>query len=202
MALAGIFIFKESFAKAQWLGLVAVCVGLYLFFYDQLAQSKNEEIYNIGVLVVIASALTWAIYAVFQKALLRTMSPLQILVSIYIFSSLMLFRYAAWGPLANLNFREWAALGFVCTSNVLAFVCFSESLKYWDSAKIAAVSCLAPMVTIGFMFLLAGSALHVVRPENLGANAILGAIITIAGSVLVAFFGQSKNQSKGSNKKA
>jgi drug/metabolite transporter (DMT)-like permease len=197
MALGGIFVFRESFLKIQWLGLFGVCVGLYLFFHDQIELSQNGELYNFGVLLVIGSALTWASYAIFQKVLLGYLSATQILVFIYLFSTLLLARFAALAPLVGLRAGEWLAVAFICLSNVLAFVCFSLSLKYWDSSRIAAISCLTPIVTVCFMFLFANIGLKTGRPENLGLNALLGALTAIAGSILVAFYGQAKIKDTG-----
>jgi drug/metabolite transporter (DMT)-like permease len=197
MALGGVFVFRESFLKIQWLGLFGVCAGLYLFFYDQLELSQNGELYHVGVLLVIGSALAWASYAIFQKLLLSYLSATQILVFIYLFSTVLLARYAALGPLANLRLGEWLAVAFICISNVLAFVFFSLSLKYWDSSRIAAISCLTPIVTVCFMFLFADLGLKIGRPENLGINALLGALTAIVGSILVAFYGQAKIKDTG-----
>jgi len=185
MALAGLFLFKEVFTKIQWFGLATVCFGLGLFFHAQLGQYADELNYPLGVGLVLASAGTWALYAIMQKLLLQRLSALQILAAVYVMATLCLTPYAEVTSLIELGRSEWMALAFVCLSNVLAFACFSQSLNHWESAKIGTISCLTPLVTIALMYILAGDWLHSVRPERLGVASVIGTSVSIFGSILV-----------------
>ncbi|MGZ3684683.1 MAG: DMT family transporter [Bdellovibrionota bacterium] len=187
LALGGIFFFRESFTRLQWTGLATLCLGLALFFHNQLSLSEH---YALGVGMVIVSALTWAAYAMCQKYLLPRVAPLGVLLFVYIALSLALAPFARLAPLGALPFPQWLALTFVCITNVMAFGCFSLSLKHWDSSKIGALSCLTPLLTMALMAVLAGTILPGVAPESLGIVAILGALLAISGTGVVAFFGK------------
>jgi drug/metabolite transporter (DMT)-like permease len=186
-ALGGIFIFKESFNRVQWAGLSAVGLGLYFFFQSQLIQNHDGNLYFLGVSIVIASAATWAIYALLQKGLLTRLSPVQALMMIYLLSTCFLFPYADAAPLGKIGAQEWMALIFICLSNVLAFVCFSVSLKHWETSKIGAMTCLTPIVTMFMMSLVSGP-WQLVQPESFGLSSLLGAALSIAGSIMVVSY--------------
>ena len=62
MTLGGVLIFKESFSRMQLFGVVAILIGLSLFFSDQIKQIISSD-YTLGIWVMFAAALSWAIYA-------------------------------------------------------------------------------------------------------------------------------------------
>jgi len=186
LALGGILFFREPFSRAQWAGLATLCLGLLLFFHNQLSPGEH---YFQGVGMVIVSALTWAGYAMVQKYLLPRVPPLAVLLFVYAVLSLALAPFSHLAPLGSLGLPQWIALSFVCLTNVMAFGCFSLSLKHWDSSKIGALSCLTPLLTMALMAALAGTVLPGVAPESLGIVAILGALLAISGTAVVAFFG-------------
>ena len=78
-------VFRERFAPAQWLGFVAIVVGLVLFFASQLAAIGREiDLYLVGVAWIAFAALTWAIYGLAQKQLLHVLSSQGVMLCIYV----------------------------------------------------------------------------------------------------------------------
>lgn len=107
MGLGGLVIFREQYTLAQWLGLGILTFGLILFFHEQLLQSfigisqsaNSSEIYLefngykiiiqsgqkylVGSSLIVLSAATWAVYALAQKQLLKSLSSANIMLIIY-----------------------------------------------------------------------------------------------------------------------
>ena len=76
----GMFIFHERFSRLQWLGFGALVFGLAVFFNRRLPELLNPaEGWSFGILLLFVSAISWAIYGVSQKQLLRHLSSAQIL---------------------------------------------------------------------------------------------------------------------------
>ncbi|HEX5793200.1 MAG TPA: DMT family transporter, partial [Rheinheimera sp.] len=64
MMLGGVILFKERLLLWQKVGALLLVVGLLLFFNERLLQlmlQASSE--SLGVLLVIAAAITWAAYA-------------------------------------------------------------------------------------------------------------------------------------------
>jgi drug/metabolite transporter (DMT)-like permease len=179
LALAGIFIFHETFKKIHWFGLILVCFGFWWFFQDQSGRSASTRGYGIGALLMILASVAWAKFAIFQKILLKSFSPLQILAFIYLVSTLLLLPFAVFNSLTTLTGAEWLALGFICLSNLGAYAFFSEALKFWDASRVGIVSCLTPVITLVLSLL-------TLKPEHLGLYGVAGGSLIIAGSILVS----------------
>lgn len=186
LALAGVFIFKERFSLFQWLGLIILVAGLGLFYREQLVISGSEH-YLLGVGLLVASAFAWAMFAIMQKSLLAFFPALQILGLIYIVATILFLPFAQLETLAGLSLREWIGLIFVCASNLLAFWFFTESMRHWEAAKLSAISCLSPFVTIMAGFFMASIFGKPILAENLSIYSIMGAALVVGGAALVSF---------------
>jgi drug/metabolite transporter (DMT)-like permease len=186
LAVSGVFIFKEFFNLRQWFSLSALVLGLVLFFHNQFYSGVDPANYALGVIMVLSSAFLWTVYAVIQKSLFKYFSAPQILLFIYVLSSVLLVHYADWSPTANLRAYQWLALIFICVSNLLAFAFFAEALAHWEASKVSAISCLTPLITIILMSLISPF-FSEMMPESLDWTALSGAVLVIFGSVFVIF---------------
>ena len=64
LLLAGIWVFDETFSQVQWVGSGVMFVGLAMFFENRIDDFVSlDENYILGVLLVTASAVSWAGYA-------------------------------------------------------------------------------------------------------------------------------------------
>ncbi len=186
LALAGIFLFKETFRRVQWLAFAALIAGFGLYFHDQLRVSG--EGYALGVLMALGSAATWAAFAVGQKKLLAHYTSAQALLLLYALATLFLAPLADVQPFAHLGVVELAALFVVCATNVAAFFLFSESLRHWDTTKIAAVSTLTPLATV-VLVALASLVSPVFHPEPLNFLSAGGAVVAVLAAAAIALLG-------------
>ncbi len=91
LMLGGVTIFKESFTIRQVIGLICILMGCGLFFQHRLQEiftSLTE--YTFGVILIIGASVTWAVYALAQKQLLKLFTSQQILLLIFFSGTLVL----------------------------------------------------------------------------------------------------------------
>ncbi len=190
LALGGIVVFREHFTRLQWLGFAVLVVGLGVFFLDQVRTLVAElGRYLWGAAVLVMAAVTWAVYGVFQKQLLRRLSSQQIMVGIYTGCALGFLPFAEPAALASLDGAELAALAFCALNTVLAYGAFSEALAHWEATRVSSVLALTPLATLGFVALGNRLAPALVESEPVSATGLVGAAVVVTGSLLAALGG-------------
>lgn len=187
LILGGVFIYKEPFVGIQKLGTLLILIGLVLFFNDRLTEFTSlESRQTVGVIIVVFSAITWTVYALLQKHLLKSFSSPQILLLIYVFAALALLPFISPLSLLQLNEVQWALLLFCCLNTVIAYGCFAEALNRWDASKVSAVLALAPLFTIGTLKITVYFIPDYAFSDRLSWLSVTGALLLVVGSVLTA----------------
>jgi drug/metabolite transporter (DMT)-like permease len=75
---------------------------------------------------------------------------------------------------------------FCGLNTLIAYGCFAESLEHWEASRVSAVLALAPIITLISVDSIAVLFPHLIEPENLTILAVIGAIIVVAGSMMIA----------------
>jgi len=186
MLLGGLWIFRETFGLAQWLGLVLVLAGQALFFLPGLLAGVGARMSVFGLFLIVLAALVWAVYALAQKQLLaRWPSPL-VMCLIYLLCALILLPASKPASLATLDPLGIGLLLFTVFNTLVAYGAFAEALNHVEASRVSLVLAITPLLTIGFVHL--GSVLF---PSRIDSNhlpliAIAGAVLVVAGSALSA----------------
>ncbi|MGS2721247.1 DMT family transporter [Paraglaciecola aestuariivivens] len=187
LMLGGVIFFNERLGRIEVLGVLALFIGLGLFFNDRLALLLlSMSQFTTGVLVILFAATTWAAYALMQKPLLRVLTAKQLTLLIYIIGFCALLPFSSLSQLWAMQGIHLFALGFCCLNTIVAYGAFTEALHVWQAAKVSAVLALAPV----FTFLSMMVAVRVL-PEHFTASvldtwAYLGALIVVLGSAFTA----------------
>lgn len=186
MMLGAVYLFKERLLLWQKIGAWLLVFGLLLFFNDRLAllltQFGSEA---TGVLLVIVAAFAWACYALAQKQLLMSFNSQQIMWMIYLAGSLCFLPAADLTPVLELSAWQWGIVVFCCLNTIVAYGAFAEALQHWLAANVSAVLAITPLLTIGFVQLLAY--FYPAFPsESLNIWAWVGASLVVIGSMLTA----------------
>lgn len=186
MMLGAVYLFKERLLLWQKIGAWLLVFGLLLFFNDRLAllltQFGSEA---TGVLLVIVAAFAWACYALAQKQLLMSFNSQQIMWMIYLAGSLCFLPAADLTPVLELSAWQWGIVVFCCLNTIVAYGAFAEALQHWQAANVSAVLAITPLLTIGFVQLLAY--FYPAFPsESLNIWAWVGASLVVIGSMLTA----------------
>lgn len=195
LIFGGVVFYHEPFTRAQKLGTSLIVVGLLLFFHDRLAELANtENAQTIGVLIVVASAIGWTTYALLQKKLNSEFTSAQILLAIYVFSTLILLPFINPGSLLGLSGLQYGLLAFACLNTLVAYGCFAEALKLWDASKVSAVLALAPLFTISSLKLVVWINPDYAFSDRLTWISIGGAMVLVIGSALTAIVPKARGE--------
>lgn len=187
MMIGGVFIFKEQLLGWQTAGAVILVVGLLLFFNERLValilQAGNE---TLGVLLVIAAAVTWAVYALAQKQLLVHYNSKQIMYLLYAAGTVAFMPVSDFTPLLTMSSLHWLLLIFCCLNTVVAYGAFAEALHHWEASKVSAVLAVTPLFTILFANIVDWLFPAYLQAQQLNLWSWLGAALVVAGSALTA----------------
>lgn len=192
LLVGGIFVFGEKFARQQWAGFIVLGAGLLLFFNDRLPQlARPTEGLGLGVMLVVAAAVSWAIYGLAQKQLLGHFTAQQVLWMIYVGATVVLLPVTSPGEILDLDGMQLGMLAFCCANTIAAYGAFGEALYHWDLSRVGAVLATAPIFTISAMWAIERSGLALVAAEDLNGLAVAGALAVVAGSMACALAARS-----------
>jgi drug/metabolite transporter (DMT)-like permease len=193
LLLGGLAFFGERFSRAQWLGLGALLVGLALFFNRRLPLlfDLRGEL-GLGVGLIVVCSMVWAAYGLAQKQLLKQLSSQQILWILYFAAAIVLIPTAHPGTIRNLSAGEITMLAFCAVNTIVAYGAFAEAMQHWEVSRVSSILAVAPLVTLGTMWLTTTLVPGLLEPEHLNALGILGALLVVAGSAVCALGAPSR----------
>jgi len=186
----GIVLFKERYAPYQFLGLAILIIGLILFFNQRLYEIfSGFGKYTIGILLVLASAFLWSVYALSQKQLLKVFPSETIMLVIYV--GVMLSFLPASSPLQALELDSVsiALLIFCGLNTVCGYGCFSEALDHLEASRVSTVLATIPLMNIGLMKIIETLAPGFIETEPMNFFSLIGALLVVSGSMLSSLSG-------------
>lgn len=187
LMLGGIAVFHESFVPRQWLGFGLLLVGLPLFFNRRLPELLHlRSGLGFGVALLVLASFVWSIYGLAQKYMLRRLQAQQILLLLYIGSTLVLLPASHPAGILQLSALQAWMLAFSCANTVVAYGAFAEALRHWEASRVGATLTLTPLFTMVAMWVLEHTAPGLVRPEQLNLMSVAGGLVVVGGSMLCA----------------
>ena len=183
LALGGVYFFKESLGRGQALGFVAIAIGLAVFALEQRHAASAASNYLLGMGLIFIAAITWVVYALVQKRLHAVLKPQQLLVVIYAAASLVLWPFSQPSELLALDRSHAIAVAYCALNTVGAYAAFSEAMASWEASRVSAILALTPVLTVGFVALMAPLLPGHLSPETIGTMGWCGAILVLAGSL-------------------
>lgn len=192
MAIGGIVVFRERFRAGQWFGLALLCLGLWLFFRDQLRVQADAPDFVTGCLVLVLAAVVWAVYSLAQKQLLSRLSSPAILLFIYAAASLVLLPGATPSRLLALDAVHWVSLMYCALNTLIAYGAFAEALAHWEASRVSVVLALTPLLTLLTVSLVHAGWPQVIAAEQIGTVGFAGAGLVVAGSALASLLGNRR----------
>lgn len=186
LILGSVFILREPLSRVQTIGMIVLVSGLGMFFNQHIGELVSfEGEYVYGLFLGLMGAIVWATYAIAQKALLRTVSPTQIMRLIYTCCAIGLFALAKPAELLNLNLVQALCLGFCCINTLVAYGAFSEALMRWEATKVSAVLTTCPLFALFFSEIAWWLNPVMFPTERLNMLGIVGAFVVVAGALVM-----------------
>ncbi|MEW6752403.1 MAG: DMT family transporter [Candidatus Latescibacterota bacterium] len=184
-------LFGERFCRAQWLGLGVLLGGLGLYFGGRVdVPGAGLAGMAGGVLLVVAGAASWAVYALAQKQLLRDFTPDFVLPFVYLAGALLLWPAAQPALVLVQSWPRLLLLAVTALVTLVSYRCFSGALQHLEGARVSVVLSLSPLITVSGVAVAASLVPQRVHPEQLGAAGLLGALLVVGGSALTALAGR------------
>jgi drug/metabolite transporter (DMT)-like permease len=192
LGLGSLIVFRERYERLQWIGLGVLSLGLATFFSGQLrALAAQLDRYLLGSALIVAAAITWAIYGLAQKQLLRWLPSQPLMLCIYVGCFLCFSPAARPGALAGLSGAAFAILLFCAANTLVAYGAFAGALNHWEASRVSAVLSLTPLATLAFSTLAAALFPALVPAEPISAASLAGAAVVVSGSLLVTLGARS-----------
>lgn len=186
LGLSGIFLFKEKLTWKHITGFLMLITGFVIFYSQQVngLLSGGQE-FTKGMFFVIFGGLSWAVFSIFQKILVRSHNPNHLNLFIYGFASLMFLPFADFSSVPDLSLNDWFLLIFLGLNTFLAYGSLALALKYTEANKISVIITLNPIITFITMALLEAATVSWIAYENFTLFSLLGAAVVFGGAILV-----------------
>lgn len=199
LLLGGLVLFGERFSPAQWLGFATLVVGLLLFFNRRLPLLFDlHGGLGLGVSLIVISSVVWAAYGMAQKQLLKQLSSQQILWVLYVAATFALLPTTHPAEIRTLTPGQITMLAFCAVNTIVAYGAFAEAMQHWEVSRVSSILAIAPLVTLGTMWLTTTLVPGLIEPEHLNGLGILGALLVVAGSAVCALGAPAKQETPAS----
>ena len=184
LSLGGIAVFREQFARLQWIGLGVLIGGVAVFVWARLGGAVHTGRPLVpGMAMIGAAAATWAIYGLAQKQLLHTFRSNHVLLFVYAGCAIAFTPLASPSSLAHLDPAHAAVLAFCALNTVLGYGAFAESLAHWEASRVCAVLALTPLGTLACAIALDAIAPSWAAAPDLSPGGWIGALLVVSGSL-------------------
>ncbi len=180
LALAGVFLFKESFTRRQMLGIIVASLGFIFFYYDKIGLAESVYMTSGNIWLIVA-ALVWAAYAVIQKILGDQWNPQTLNLVIYFAAGLLLCLNADLKQTLSLGAWEWFILVLLGLNTLVGYGCLAEALKRAPASRVSLIITVNPLGTLGLIYL--GNLLNIswMPRENTSWIGWVGAFLVVTG---------------------
>lgn len=185
LVIVGVTFFKERVNWQQFLGFVIAALGFSLFYFDQLGNAKDIELYSSATAYIVFAAVVWVLYISCQKVLSRTYSAQMLNLLVYGVAALALVSKVQWTEFSGIGWHGWTLLVVLGVNTLFAYGALAEAVKYIPLTVISPVITLNPLITLSAMLVLPQFTDGLLVPETIGTGGYIGAVIAVTGVVLV-----------------
>lgn len=194
LAIVGFVVYKESISILQMVGFGIAGIGFALFYHEQFINMLQTSIYNRGVLWVVFGAISWSVYAVIQKILVKHHHPQHLNLINFGLPAILFIPMVDWNVLLQISPGVWLLLIFLGINTVIAYGSLGMALKYTEANKVSIILTSNPVITFIVMWILTDLEVSWIKHEIYTLLTVIGAIFVIGGAIIVSFF--SKKQPK------
>jgi drug/metabolite transporter (DMT)-like permease len=183
IALLGRFILKEKLGWDRIVGILIASIGVVLVVsHGDLESILLGRIGTTGDLLVLISALNWAVFSVLSRKALKSRPATQMIFSVmcfgWIFTSVWFVSLNHFGEITNISLNGWLSilfLGIICSG--FAYIFWYDALKELAASQVGSFLYLEPLVAVAVAALL--------LQEPLFIAAFIGGAFILVGVWLV-----------------
>jgi len=187
LLVGGMLVFGERFHPRQWAGFGLLLAGLALFFNNRYAELRStDSALSLGLPLSLGCALSWATYALIQKALQRQLPTNFVLLVCFAGGALGLLPLSQPGELAGLDGTGLLILGLTILMTLVSYLSFAATLGRLAASRFSVVMALTPLITVAGSLSWARLFPQLFAPEPLNTLSLVGAVMVVTGSALGA----------------
>ncbi|MGC7559645.1 DMT family transporter [Pasteurella sp. PK-2025] len=186
MLFAGVWLFKESFAIHQKIGLFLLVLGLICFFNQRFEDFLHFNTYLLGIFTCICASFVWVMYGIAQKLMSNRLTAQQVLLPIYVGCSVIFMPLANVSQVTHLTLLQILCLIYCCLNTLIAYGAYAEALNRWEIAKVSTIVTQIPILTLLFSEMLFLIAPEYMMLEKLNGLSYLGAFLVVCGALFSA----------------
>jgi drug/metabolite transporter (DMT)-like permease len=185
LAVAGFLFFKEKMIPRQIIGFLLVISGLLLFYREQGNFMFNDlKTYQAGIRWVMLAAITWAVYSILLKILVRKFPPIQLNLVIFGIPALLFLPFVKFSGFVDLSLIDWLIMIFLGLNTLVAYGTLSLAIQYIEASKVSVILILNPVLTFGIMGLVSLANASWIAHEHYTLLSLIGAFIVLTGAIL------------------
>lgn len=186
LAIMGIFLFKEKFIKIQFIGFLLLIIGFLAFYLNKLTHmSLGQHEFHIGSIWVFGAAVAWGFYALIQKELVKSINPQELNIIFYGVCFFLFLPLTDFKTLSALEPLQWGMMVSLGINTLVAYGLIGEALKRLPANQVGVIITLNPLLTLIFIWAINKMGWNFIEGENLTFSGIFGALLFLAGAILV-----------------
>ena len=173
IAILSFLFLREKISLMKGGGITLGFLGVALIVGDTSFLGTSME----GNLMIILSALCWAVYSILGKKLLEKYDTLTITTYVFVLGTLMFIPFMKNGIPARISLTGWAVILYLALlCSVFAYIAWYDALADAEASKVATFLNLIPL----FAMLLS----YFILKEKIGMSLLTGAFFIITGIYL------------------
>ena len=160
--LSGLFL-HETMTRKRVAGIVLSFIGVFVIMFSDISKQALtfDNLFFIGGILMLLSALCWALYSFVGKRLLKTYDEFVITTYAFGFGTLFYIPFVVLhlGPvLQQTSLNGWLAVLYLAlTCSIFGYLGWYYALKHIDASKAAVFLNFIPLFTILMSFFLGTS---------------------------------------------
>ena len=186
-AFVGIIVFKEKIRWKHLLGFLLLLFGFSVFYSEQvdLSGTLHSNLFLRGVIFIVLGGLSWAVFSILQKIMVKKWNPNHLNLIIYGTCSLGFLPFVEFSKFSTLSLNDWFLLIFLGLNTLLAYGSLALAFKFTEANKVSVILTLNPIITFIVMMILSFYQVSWIEAENLTLLSLFGAGIVFTGASLV-----------------
>lgn len=181
LILLGIVLLGERPDLREWGGLALAGAGVLLVSWEETASLTGSV---LGIVLVLAAAFSWSVYAVAHKKLGRDHASGATTCWIFLLAALAVTPTVPFAPGRGADPVQAAAVVYLCLNTLAAYWCFAEALRHIRATTAAIVATLGPAITFGLLAVTNRMDQDYVPYEAITALKLAGSVLVVCGVVL------------------